>query len=280
MDYRDRIRATVGKDSTCLEIGPSYGPILPKKQGFKTTVFDHLSKEELVEKYKNHKVNSHLIEDVDILGTALDDVDAKFDAIVASHVIEHTPDMIGFLQQCSRLMHAGSQLFLITPDKRRVFDAMRPLSTTGNVIDAHLLKRTRHVGAIFDTKIHAVSRRGKNLWSSDEDAPMNTIHNFAEAKALLRDVMSVDHYVDTHAWCFTPQSFRLIMFDLMGLEFIDLIEDEYYDHERTEFYFVLRKGRLDESLISQRRAQLAEAADKALKEFEAVIRQAPFHVRR
>lgn len=260
MDYRESIRKAVGTNARALEIGPSYGPILPKAQGFKTTVFDHLTKDELVDKYKNHGVKAHLIEEVDIIGSELDDVEDKFDAIVASHVIEHTPDLVGFLKQCSRLMHDSSRLYLITPDKRLVFDAIRPLTSTGEVIDAHLLGRQRHVGAIFDTKINAVSRNKRNLWTPDDTNPLDTIHNFAEARQMLRDVMAKEEYVDTHAWCFTPQSFRLIMFDLMGLEFIDLVECEYYDHERTEFFFVMKKGRIDDRLISERRAQLASAS--------------------
>lgn len=279
MDYRESIRKAVGKNARALEIGPSYGPILPKVQGFKTVVFDHLTKDELVDKYKNHGVKAHLIEEVDIIGSELDDVEDKFDAIVASHVIEHTPDLVGFLKQCSRLMHVNSRLYLITPDKRLVFDAVRPLTTTGNVIDAHVLKRARHIGALFDTKINAVSRNRRNLWTTADDNPLDTIHNFAEAKKLLSEAMSTDEYTDTHAWCFTPQSFRLIMFDLMGLEFIDLVECEYYDHERTEFFFVMKKGRIDSEVVSERRAQLAAASWKSQVDFNKSIQDFALRVR-
>ncbi|WP_286202972.1 hypothetical protein [Rhizobium lusitanum] len=230
---------------------------MPKADGYKTVVFDHLTKEQLREKYKGHSANINLIEDVDILGSTLADVHGTFDCIVGAHLIEHTPDMIGFLKDCSRLMHDGSSLYLIVPDKRHVFDALRPLTSTGNVIDAHLLGRTRHVGALFDTKINASSRGKRNLWGPREEAPIDHIHNFAEAKKLVSNALNSTKYVDTHAWCFTPESFRLIMFDLGALGLIDLVEERFHTNNGSEFYFVMRKGKIDEQVASQERAALA-----------------------
>lgn len=261
MSYRDRIRRVVSKDKTCLEIGPSYNPIVPKSHGYKTTVFDHLTKEQLRNKYKSHSQEMlDAIEDVDILGSELSNVEGTFDCIVGSHLIEHTPDLIGFLKDCSRLMNEESVLLLIVPDKRHVFDALRPLTSTGNVIDSHILGRSRHVGTIFDTKINATSRGKKNLWSKTETQPFDHIHNFAEAKSFTRAALNATSYIDTHAWCFTPESFRLIIFDLAALEFTDLVECDFHSSGGSEFYFALRKGQIDEKTASRERVALATAA--------------------
>lgn len=271
MSYRNAIRAAVRKDQVSLEIGPSYNPILPKSDGYKTVVFDHLTKEQLREKYRLHRVNHDLIEDVDILGNTLADVDGKFDCLVGSHLIEHTPDMIGFLKDCSRLMHENSLLFLIVPDKRHVFDALRPLTTTGNVIDAHILGRGRHVGTIFDTKVNAVSRAKKNLWGPAEEASIDHIHNFDEARKFVTAAIESKDYIDTHAWCFTPASFRLIMFDLLGLGLVDLVEERFHTHNGSEFYFVMRKGKCNEATVSQQRAELARDAWACEAEFNTKV---------
>ena len=279
MGYREMIQKAVGKEHYALEIGPSYNPILPKAQGYKTTVFDHLSREGLLEKYRQHAIDASRIEEVDVIGTALSEITGKFYSIVASHIIEHTPDLISFIRDCSRLMHDWSVLFLIVPDKRHVFDAIRPLTSTGNVIDALLSGRKRHIGSIFDTKSFAVSRNGKNLWGPSEEAPFTSIHNFTEAKKLLNAAMGTDSYVDAHAWCFTPASFRLIMFDLAGLGLIDLVEHEFHIGGTSEFYVAMRKGRIDDSSASKTRAELATAAWKEQVGFFVRVKDRQLNVR-
>ena len=49
----------------------------------------------------------------------------SFDYAVASHVLEHVPDMIGWLQQIAEVLRPGGLLCLAIPDKRYTFVSRR-----------------------------------------------------------------------------------------------------------------------------------------------------------
>lgn len=63
----ERILGNIKKSDLGLEIGPSHNPCAPKSQGYNCEVVDHLSKEELINKYRKHNVNINSIEDVDYI---------------------------------------------------------------------------------------------------------------------------------------------------------------------------------------------------------------------
>ena len=67
-----------------------------------------------------------------------------FDAFIASHVIEHTPDLIDFLQTSEILLKSSGVVVLAIPDKRYCFDYFQPLTTPGQVLAAHAEGRSRH----------------------------------------------------------------------------------------------------------------------------------------
>ena len=66
-----------------------------------------------------------------------------YDWIVASHLVEHTPDLIGFLNDCDSLLKENGVLSLAIPDQRYCFDYFRPLTGIGHVIDAAQNPRKR-----------------------------------------------------------------------------------------------------------------------------------------
>ena len=214
----------------------------------------------MITKYAGQPVNPDDIEEVDFIGTKLSEVSGTFDHIVASHFIEHTTDLVEFLRGCSALLNMGGKLHLIVPDKRACFDALRPVTSTGHVIDAHVGKRSRHFGAIFDQFANAVSRNGGILWFPGEAAPYQHIHSFADARQHVLSALSRDEYVDAHEWCFTPSSFRLIVLDLLGLDFIDMAEVEFQS-DPQEFYCVLEKRPgYDLAALDGRRRELRDLA--------------------
>ena len=52
------------------------------------------------------------------------------------HVLEHLPDPIGFFQSLERVLTRPA-CFVRVPDKRVCFDFFKPLSLTGELLDAH-----------------------------------------------------------------------------------------------------------------------------------------------
>ena len=110
MDRKQLLLSLLDLSGVGLEIGPGYNPLVPKSSGGRIETLDHASAAELREKYRS-KVGIDLswVKEVDYIsdGRPLVEIINKrchYDYIVASHVIEHTPDMLGFLKDCETLL--------------------------------------------------------------------------------------------------------------------------------------------------------------------------------
>lgn len=229
-----------------LEIGPSFSPIAAKSAGFDVEVIDHATAGELREKYRGHpNVDVSRIEDVDHVwrGEPLDELlgVGRYDWIIASHVIEHIPDLVSFFQQCSRVLKPGGALSLVVPDKRYCFDYFRWPSTTGDVLQAFADARRRHpAGVVFDHVAQIVKRGGDVSWNAQASGDFRFMHELGEAKAAFERARDNDEYVDVHCWRFTPASFRLVLTELRLLELVALDEACAFPTEGCEFFLTLR----------------------------------------
>jgi predicted SAM-dependent methyltransferase len=242
-----KILRYVSKASPGVEIGASFNPIAPKSQGYNVHIIDHLSQDELIHKYKNHDVDTSKIEEVDFICgnktfAELTQKSNYYEWIIASHVIEHTPDLIDFLQNCETILTDRGYLSLVIPDKRYCFDYYRPITGLGSIIDRHTSKPNYHsVGSVAEFFLNAVSRDGKIAWASNTSGGIELLHSMDTVTGMMDLASRKDHYLDIHAWCFVPQSFRLIMHDLFELGFTKLREVDYYPTDGCEFYITLSK---------------------------------------
>ncbi|BCF89413.1 methyltransferase domain-containing protein [Paraburkholderia largidicola] len=252
----DVLRALLSKDMKGLEIGALYHPVVPKAEGWNALSVDHDSKEGLLAAY-SHDVNatSERIQSVDVVwnGGSLSDAlvhsghqPAEFDYVVASHVIEHFPDMLGALRDFAVVMKEGGIVSLAIPDLRYCFDFFMPWSTTAEILTAHEEKRVRHTkGSIF--RMFAYRTTGiVNRGLPDELVSAYNIELSSDIKHAYDQF--VDHestwpsrYADTHAWYFTPSSFRLVMLELRALQLV------HFDIESSE------RGPCGEFLVSMRK---------------------------
>jgi SAM-dependent methyltransferase len=246
----DVLLARLRRDSALLlEIGPSTSPIAAKRDGWNTKVVDHADRNGLIEKYAGHaNVDVSRIEDVDYVWTGgpISDVvpselHGKFDGFIASHVIEHVTDIIGFFTSAAKLLKQDGVVILAVPDKRYIFDAFQPVTTTGDVLRAEGLSRHPPASA-FQHYGYAVSSGGSITWGQSPTQPLNFIHSFDEATEALKIYANDDQYHDLHAWHFTPAAFELIILELNRLGKIDLRFDRGTDANGCEFYVWLKKG--------------------------------------
>ncbi|TPL73973.1 methyltransferase domain-containing protein [Mesorhizobium sp. B2-3-13] len=247
-----------------LEIGPGYNPLLPKAQGYRVETLDHAPADELRLKYKGMGVDTTLIEEVDFVwqGEPLDHLTGRrgyYDFVLASHVIEHTTDLVSFVQQCESMLKPGGVLSLAIPDCRYCFDIFRGVTTTGDVLQAFIEKRKRHTpGTIFDHVSLAAFLDGKPSWHRGANGNLDFLHTFQQAEELYERVQREPQYFDVHNWRFTPSSFSLIMNDLRSLNLIDCSEQISFDTEGYEFIVNLAKGGargLADRLVLARRAR-------------------------
>jgi predicted SAM-dependent methyltransferase len=275
--------ASVPKHSRIIEIGPSFNPIAPKSQGWNSTTLDHLTQEGLVTKYKAHPVvDVSKIEEVDFVWTGGKLTDAvpqeqhgSFDVFLASHVIEHTPDFIGFLDAAATLLKQDGVTILAVPDKRYCFDYFQQITTTGQVLDAHLNNRWRHTGALaFDHFAYAVTDGGVESWVQRTSQGLQLIHRLEDSYHKYRIFEDSPIYEDMHAWHFVPASFELLLLELARLGEIDWRVECVRPTAGWEFFAWLRRGAIadvqamPEEVFNSRRVALLK---RALLETQAQI---------
>jgi hypothetical protein len=213
-----------------LEIGPSHSPLAPKARGFCVDILDHADAPALRAKYQDTEVDVANIEDVDYVwkGEPLSETIGRkhcYEWIIASHVIEHTPDLVGFLIECQTLLRESGRLILVVPDKRYCFDRFQSPTSTGDTLDAHRQRLTKpSPGRVFDHHANAVKKGhgGVIAWHKHALGKLRMIHTVEGARAAWQDAQHGDHYVDVHNWHFTPESFRLVVEDLRELGLIEL----------------------------------------------------------
>ncbi len=249
---RDQILlAPVSREAHIIEIGPSYNPIAPKAGGWNTKTLDHTTREKLIAHYRGQPgVDVNRIEEVDFIWTGGPLADAvpkalhgTFDALVASHVIEHTPNLIAFLNSAAVLLKADGVVALAIPDKRYCFDYFQPLTTTGQLLAAHAEQRSRHTRRVaFDHVAYAVNNGGVGAWGQQPTQELRFFHTVEEARKLFDLIEKREDYVDLHAWRFTPASFELLLLELARLGETNWCVDRVTPANGCEFFAWLRRG--------------------------------------
>jgi SAM-dependent methyltransferase len=182
---------------------------------------------------------------------------ARFEWIVASHVIEHMPDLAGFLNSCGRILAVGGILSLAVPDKRYCFDCERENSSLARVIDAALVKPVTHSPGTAAEHFLKVRRKGgKIAWKHGHRGALEPVHGLQDAMQAM--TMAKDGlYQDLHAWVFTDESFRQLIRDLRDLRLINLQERSFTSTQGCEFFMTL--ARADASATGPVRRGAAQA---------------------
>lgn len=244
MTRREKILHLIDTRQPGIEIGPFYIPIAPKRNGHNVQIIDHLSRDRLVALYGH----ADEIEEVDYVwdGRPYTELTGKayyYDWIIASHVIEHVPDLIAFLENCSGILTAQGILSLAIPDKRYCFDCLRPVSGLARIIDAYSAEACHSIGTAMEYYLSVASLGGRIAWGPGVAGEVALIH--PDALSLIDNFRKGPREIgahDFHAWVFTPSSFRLLIHDLNILGLIDLHEVFFYPTEGCEFFITLGRG--------------------------------------
>jgi SAM-dependent methyltransferase len=169
---------------------------------------------------------------------------APFDWVMASHVVEHIPDLIGWLAELAELVADDGRVVLAVPDRRFTFDVYRPLTTVGQMVQAHLDGDTRpSTRAVYDHYAGAVDYNHENLWRGER--PFYDGPRFAEGTAeeqLQRTLKG--EYVDSHVWLFTPDTFLRQLRELRLSGRSEWFVDAIVPTPRDEIEFRVRLRRI------------------------------------
>lgn len=88
----------------------------------------------------------------------------------------------------------------------------------------------------------------------------------------MKSVINDKVYMDVHAWCFVPHSFRLIIHDLFCLGFIPFQEVQFFPTEGCEFYITL--GRNGKG-INKSRLEILDIIESEIKDGVSISEEPP-----
>jgi glycosyltransferase involved in cell wall biosynthesis/SAM-dependent methyltransferase len=263
----------VSKTSRVVEIGASYSPIAPKSEGWQTWTVDHATRNDLVAKYTGvDDVWVERIEEVDVVWREGPLVEAfpktargTFDVFLASHVIEHTPNLVDFLASAEALLKPDGTVILAVPDKRYCFDYFRPITLTSDIVEAHLEKRTRHSRrTAFEHHAYTLNNQNVGAWGQAPVVSLTFVNTFDQSRFGMEqfDANRSLEYQDFHVWKFTPSSFALNMAELARLDLTDWLVVDITPAMGCEFHVRLQRGgksrfkQMDSGTFEQMRSEL------------------------
>jgi SAM-dependent methyltransferase len=236
-----------------LEIAPFYRPTLLKGH-YNIYYTDYTTAEELIKKHASlsiaEQIKEHTVA-VDFIwhpGRALSDCvsNVKFDYAIASHVIEHVPNVIGWLTQIFSVLKTGGILSLAVPDKRYTFDAYRSETQVHELIDLWLRNQsTPSPAQIFDMLSHACDVPSNSLKPAEEGIPFETLNrNYSDQQALEFAMWAykTGEYLDIHCSVFTAERFRKIFLKLCELGILNISISEPISCDGEFFIQMVKLG--------------------------------------
>ena len=196
-------------DGRGIELGPLDNPIA-RRPDYDVLYVDHADTATIRAKYAAHATVGEIV-DVDVAwdGRLRDLVapDVPIRWAIASHVIEHVPDLVSWLDEIAEVVEVGGILSLVVPDHRYCFDANRAPSRPSDVLGAVLEGRSRPSAAqLVDYLCLTTGVDTAAIWRGESDhaeRPANWQGGYDLAVAAWQ---STD-YVDCHCWTFTPVTF-------------------------------------------------------------------------
>jgi SAM-dependent methyltransferase len=259
-----------------LEIGPLCSPIVTKSESNGHVWYvDHASAEELKEIYRDvPEVVLDNIVNVDFIWgkRSLSELvnNHLFDYVIASHVIEHIPDMLGWINEIGEVLKDNGILSLVIPDKRYTFDYIREVSTPGMLVEAYL-RHQRRPGPreIFDYLASARKIDVISAWNGTIDKlSLLPIHDLKFAFEIAKDSFSSEEYHDAHVNTFTPESFLNLLETFAKINLFNFKVVDFYDTLPNTLEFFISLERMPRN--SDRKEYLLvqlESISRARKQF-------------
>lgn len=237
-----------------LELGPLTSPVVRRDAG-DVRYLDHVTTEELRARYATHEgFDVEAIVPIDYASSggsmrAAVGSDAPFDYVIASHVIEHVPDLIAWFHDLRGVLGDAGVVSLAVPDHRRCFDALRAPSSSAEVVAAHLAGASvPSPRQVFDHVASAVSWHGVIAWNEEPPfAELRAVHAEHEALHGATQVSTSGDYIDVHCWVFTPSSFTRLVSTLRRLGLLPFRLERCSDTIGGEFFARLRCAAPDDA---------------------------------
>ena len=236
------------RQATILEIGAFDNPTFMRHEA-NVYYCDYFCKKELVKQYgksRPERVNNAV--NVDYVTKDINfqrHIEQKFDLIVANHVLEHTPNMIGWLQNLSLILKENGLLFLSVPHKEYTFDKLRSSTSAWELIrNFEQNLQAPSIYQVADQLYYHRPIKAKDVWQKKYQSLTNKkrFNNIKQAFERAKNKINKDKYVDTHCNVFTYKSFIQVFEELNKGNYISLsiVSSSNVEKLDNEFHVLLR----------------------------------------
>jgi SAM-dependent methyltransferase len=242
-----------------LEIGPLCWPIVRKDESNgRIQYVDFSTAEESRKKYKNDpNVNINDIVETDLLWgkqTLPELANGRlFDYVIASHVIEHVPDMLGWMREIASVLKDNGILSLAIPDKRYTFDYKRDLTSFANLMESYLLQKRRPSPRDIFEQVSLATKVDLILaWNGGIDPAKLEHHGtYEEALEKAKKYLKSDDYDDVHVNILTPARFLDLVETASKLGLFDFTVADFYDTAYNSHEFIVALQRVPRTISQQ-----------------------------
>lgn len=134
---------------------------------------------------------------------------APFDDVIASHVFEHLPNPVRWLQQLAGSMNAGGLVSLAIPDQRYTFDYLRQPTRMSELIASYLDDVTFPIRVqALDNNLNDVKNSAADAWQGKVD-PETLEHYFTPEVAIsyFEQTIKIGRFADVHCTVWTCEHF-------------------------------------------------------------------------
>lgn len=267
MNERDYLKNTVicDKEKRILELGPLNRPIIKKNEYSNVFYADIRSTEEVKELYSGNdylnttgiQVDIDTIENIDfVLKKSYKETFSEaehFDYIVASHVLEHTTDLIATLQDLATVLKPNGKLCIIYPDKRYCFDHFREEASFRDAFDVFSNGIAASAHMVLDFYFSAIDENSPiKFWYPDKIEELLPNNSFNKAKEHYKEALQGKRMDDVHYWPFSDYGFGKFLYDCLRAELLPYhcVELHATAESTQEFLVILEKKEacIDKSL--------------------------------
>ena len=185
------------------------------------------------------------------------------DYVVASHVIEHVPDLITWLGEIESILKPGGSLRLAVPDRRFCFDIFRRESRLADVLDAWLRKARKPTPIhILDHFANIVEIDLVKAWRGEiKPEDFKPLHTPQTAAGIAYGALMNDVFQDTHCWVFTPRSFGQLLARLAEAGYVNFVCTHFFDTQYMGHEFIVAMSPSTDSAANTKSwRQMAAAA--------------------
>jgi hypothetical protein len=227
-----------------LEIGPLNRPLI---EDHFMRYFDLLPTSELKNRASAEGLDPNGVPEIHFFhpNGDLSVVGQKFYDAVSAHCVEHQPDLIKHLNQVEALLeNQGSRYWVIIPDKRYCFDALLPVSSLSEIVQANVENHVKpSIWKVIEHRAMTTHNNSIEHWrgnSGEHGKDLKERWNAAEVEFNL----AKGKYIDVHCWQFTPESFASLIGNLHNLGLISFQVEHIFETptDNLEFCAVLRKS--------------------------------------